>query len=36
MNFEEHPIYPINEQVAMDLLYSHIQGAIDENDKSIL
>jgi hypothetical protein len=36
MNFEEHPIYPINEQVAMDLLYSHIQGAIDENDKSVL
>jgi len=36
MNFEEHPIYPINEQVAMDLIYSHIKGTEDKNDQSVL
>tara|TARA_A100001391_G_scaffold38608_3_gene21392 strand:+ start:20664 stop:20939 length:276 start_codon:yes stop_codon:yes gene_type:complete len=36
MNFEMHPIYPINEQIAMDLIYSHIKGKQDNDDKSIL
>ena len=26
MNFEDAPIYPINEQIAVDLLLSHIEG----------
>jgi hypothetical protein len=26
MNFEDAPIYPINEQIAVDLLWSHLEG----------
>ena len=36
MNFEMHPIYPINEQVAMDLIYSHIEGEKNKYDQSVL
>ena len=35
MNFDMHPIYPINEQVAMDLIHCHIKGKQDNDDKSI-
>lgn len=36
LNFEDLPIYPINAQIAKDLIYDHVKGKIDENDKSIL
>ena len=36
LDFEDLPIYPINAQIAKDLIYDHVKGKIDENDKSIL
>ena len=30
LNFEEFPIYPINEKIAAELCYDHIKGLGDE------
>ena len=32
MNFEDAPIYPINEQIAMDLIWSHLK---DKNERRL-
>ena len=32
MNFDNMPIYPINESIASKLIYDHLQGANDKPD----